>query len=164
MALTDYLSFDEVRQSIGVDEDELSDDSLSLPMYATELTIALGAVGDGALQALYTTVAQLDPASRTAQQQQLYDLTRLYAVYSTALACLPGIPLQAMKGEADEKADYTRFGGNVHDQVMARLTTSAERSLLALTALYIKIASLDATPVVRTLFLATGNNYDPITG
>jgi len=165
MALTDYLSFAEVREAIGIEDDELSDDTLSLPMYRTELSIALASVGTGGtLDADYRTAAQLDEGSRTADQQMLFDFTRLFAVYTVALAVLPSVPLRAMKGESDEKSDYTRFGGNVHDQVYQRLTTSLERSLQALSALYARIQNSGATRPVLTVMGTVSPSYDPISG
>jgi hypothetical protein len=162
MLLTDYLSLDEVRQAIGVDQDELSDDSLLMPMYMTELTLALATVSDGGLQAVFNTIAA--KSTMTAQEKQLFDLTRLYAVYSTAIACLPGLPLAIMKDETDGQADFGRFGGNVHDQVMQRLTSAVERVSIPLTTVYMAIASITTARPVLNLLGISGPTYDPITG
>lgn len=163
--LTDYLTTQEVREAIGIEDDELSDTSLALPMYETELGIALSLVGTtGTLQQDYATIAAKDPTVRTATESALYSQTRLYAVYTTGLAVLPSLPLRAMKGESDEKADYTRFGGNVHDQVAERLSAAAARVLVALGKTYDSFNQVDATSTVRTYFTSASPSYDPITG
>lgn len=162
--LTDYLSFPEVRQAIGVEDDELTDDALSLPMYETELGIALAQVGDGGLQDLYLTVLAKDDTVRSAIEKKLYNQTRLYAVYSMALVALTATPLQAMKGEGDEKANYSRFGGDVHQQVLDRVTAAAERTLVALSGTYATATSVVVTRVSRVYMAAASPSYDPITG
>lgn len=165
MALTDYLTFAEVRQAIGVEDDELTDDSLSLPMYETELAIALGSVGStGTLQTDYLTWAAMAVTDRTAPQQNLYMLTRLYAVYSTCIACMPWVALGTIKGESDEKADYTRFGGNVQEAMQVAVTASSERALIALSTAYANYLQLTTPRVSLSYSVAASPSYDPITG
>ena len=163
MALTDYTSFDEVRSALGVDSDELQDTTLSLPRFETELGIALELVSV-TLQSDFILISAIDVGTRTALEKSVYDRTRLFSAFSVASSCLSGLPLFTMKGESDNKADYTRFSGNLHEQVSENVMGALDSYRAALLRAYQTYKDGGQTVVSRPYFIAVSPTYDPVIG
>lgn len=163
MALTDYTSALEVRAALGVDETELTDASLALPMYETELGISLSLVSAN-LQADYLVINAKTAKTRSTAEELVLQRTRLFSTYTIATVALTSLPLGTFKGESDEKADYTRFSGNVQDQVAARIATRLERATTALASAYGALIQVTAIVTDRIFAAPSSPSYDPVTG
>lgn len=164
MDLTDYTTFDEVRSALGVDSSDLPDETLQLRRYLTEVEIGLEEVGSTVITQ-YKVISDKETSARTDAESLVYDRTRLCATYLAAAACLSGLPLFVNKSETDEKSSYTRFTGNVIEQVSENIRASLERYRAALQN---AVSSLEnGSSVVRqrrTFIYAVPSNYDPVTG
>lgn len=163
MPLTDYTSFQEVRAALGVEDDELSDDTLSLPMYETKLGISLDQI-DSTLQAAFLVIAAKVATTRTTPETLVFDRTRLFATYAVAIACIPSIGLRAMKGESDEKADYSRFSGTNLQDLANGLAADFEGISLGLQKAYAAFNASTVTKVVRVFIAGSSPSSDPVTG
>lgn len=117
--LTAYTSYAEVRGALGVTDKELKDDVLSLEFYALGLEYELAKVS-ASLAASYATIAAMDEASRSVNQQRLYRAVRLFAPYALIVNSLAsGLPLLAVKSVTDGKAGFVRDSNSPYKQVIA---------------------------------------------
>lgn len=111
--VTDFTSYDEVRIIIGLSKDELPDATLALELFANSLEQALDSVtlptvapGPGPLK---TAFLAIPVSGRTAAQQSLYNMTRLYSAYVCAHTLCVSLPMHTAKIIADGKRSLTRF-------------------------------------------------------
>ena len=115
MALTDYMSNDEVRVATGLSSLELTDAELALDVYLDRMTLeALEVdvptdIGSSDLLTEYATVEGIDESSRTTLQEKFYYYTRLFLIYCVAAEVMTAISLKAPKTESDGKASKVRF-------------------------------------------------------
>ncbi len=114
MDILDYTSYNEVRAVCGLTSDDISDVTLALELYANALSLQLGSVdlpddppGPGPLASRFIAVKAILPASRTADEQKLYDLTRKFATLAVAFE-IP-LSLTAAKSLSDSKTTQVRF-------------------------------------------------------
>lgn len=130
--ITTYTTYDDVRQVIGIDDDELTDDELGTLYYASSLQNDLYAlvpsttVGGGLLVTLfdrYNTIAAEPEASRSPDEQKMYDVTNLLCTFLVAKAVLPGLTLKIRKTETDGKSSAQRFSSdNAWSEVKSSIT------------------------------------------
>jgi len=116
MAITDYTSYAEVRSACGLSTDDLPDETLALEMYSNVLDIKLGEVvlpdtppGPGDLPTRFAEIKALPESSRSALEQKLYNLTRLYATYAVAVEVAVSLSMRAAKSISDSKTTLVRF-------------------------------------------------------
>jgi hypothetical protein len=166
MALTAYLQLAEVRAALGVNSVELSDTVLNLPVYEMGLIRELNKLSTS-LPAAFSLIADKDPGVRTANEQALYDATKLFSVYAVAKQVGVSLATFAPKDVSDSKASLARFSGEAYKETMARVEQmySATRDYLA--DAYDTYTGNDAnvantTPF--TTFVASGRSTDPVTG
>lgn len=107
--VTDLTSYAEIRAVIGVDSTELTDTTLALPLYAIKLQKSLRDFQDADGKTLQTYYEEIDPASMTEAQENLYYSVRQYATYVVALAACSGLSMFALKSDSDGKASQSRF-------------------------------------------------------
>ena len=98
--ITTYTTYDEVRATLGVSDDEIVDATLALPIWATNLEFALDEFS-AVLVATYETIAVKEESSRTG--------TRLFATYTVAEDLLKSLPMFSFKRLTDGKAEAERF-------------------------------------------------------
>jgi hypothetical protein len=130
MDITDYTSYAEVRSTCGLSVDELPDSEIALEMYANALELSLNDVsvpteapGPGPLSSRYLVIAAIVEASRTAKEQQLYNLTRLFSTYAVALEIVTALAMKAPKSISDSKASLVRFSPeSVYKDAIERIT------------------------------------------
>ena len=116
MDITNYITFDEVRTTCGLSTDELPDTELRLEIYQNVLSLALTGVeltdelpGPGPLDTRFIEIKAIKESSRTALEQRLYDLTRVFCIYTIALEVVVSLSMKAPKAISDSKATLTRF-------------------------------------------------------
>jgi hypothetical protein len=83
MSLTTYCDFGEVRSALGVNDIELSDLVLGLPVYEMGLIRELNRLSTS-LNAAFLTIYAKTRASRTPDEAELHDSVRLFSVYAAA--------------------------------------------------------------------------------
>lgn len=166
MALTIYLELDEVRAALGVNDLELKDSVLNLPVYEIGLVRELSKIS-ASLPVAFSTVSAVAPASRTPTQQALADATHLFSVYACARQVGVSLAAMAPKDIGDGKATMSRFSDAPYKDVMTRVEamyTAARNSLMESMILYSGAGSQTASTVPRTVFKAAARAFDPVTG
>lgn len=114
MDITDYTSYAEVRTTVGLSIDELSDATLASEIYAnalelsmSEVSLSSSAPGTGLLPERFAAIAAL--TTRTADEQKLYNLTRLFCTYAVAYEVATSLGMRTPKSESDGKRTLVRF-------------------------------------------------------
>lgn len=166
MALTEYCSGDEVRAALGVNDIELPDTVLGLPVYQIGLVRELNKIST-TLPAAFSTVSGIADETRTNDEQALYDATHLFCVYAAARQV--GVSLGSMvpKDVGDGKATVSRFSDSPYKDVLDRIEVMYNGTRASLVdALGTYAGSSAATPPTtpRTFFLASSRSFDPVTG
>lgn len=168
MALEPFTDNDSVRGVLGVNAQELSDDTLALEMYALGLKAELNAVGepdnDGALVAAFETILLIEEATRTAPQRNLYAAVILFAPYAVARHLASSFPLFTQRSITDGKAAVSRHAESPFKDAINQCKQDYERfrqSLEKRWATYVSIdAVLEAAP---TLVVISSPSTDPVT-
>jgi len=167
MSLTAYCEFGEVRSALGVNDIELPDSVLALPVYEMGLVRELNKLSTS-LNAAFSTVRLTAPASRAAPAQALFDATRLFSVYASAKMVGVSLANFAPKDVGDGKANVSRFSGTPWESVMGGVEEmyAALRSDLrdAYNAYAGSTSSVLAATVPGTFFVASKRLYDPVKG
>jgi hypothetical protein len=166
MSLTTYCEYDEVRAALGVNDLELKESVLSLPVYEMGLVRELSKVSTS-LNAIFSTVHSLDAASRTVQEAGLHDAVRLFSVYAAAKQVGVSLATFAPKDVGDGKATVSRFAGTPFLDTLERIDrfyTELRGSLVDAYEAYTGAATSLASTVPATAFLASPRAYDPVTG
>ncbi len=114
MDITDFTSYTEVRTTVGLSSDELSDAILASEIYANSLELAMSEVtlsdaapSTGSLAARYAAVVLL--TTRTELEQKFYNLTRLFCTYAVAYEVATSLGMRTPKSESDGKRTLVRF-------------------------------------------------------
>lgn len=166
MALTTYLELDEVRAALGVNDIELKDSVLNLPVYEIGLVRELSKIS-ASLPVAFSTVSATALVSRTETQQALADATHLFSVYACARQVGVSLAAMAPKDIGDGKASMSRFSDAPYKDVMTRVEamyTAARNSLMEAMILYSGAGVQTSSTIPRTVFMAAGRSYDPVTG
>jgi hypothetical protein len=167
MSLTTYCEFDEVRSALGVNDVELRDSVLGLPVYEMGLVRELNKLSTS-LNAAFSTVQSKTPAERTEEESALFEAVRLFSVYSVAKQVGVSLANFAPKDVGDGKATISRFAGEPFEKVLARISemyTALRVELRAAYDIYAGTTStVTPTTTPATVFLASKRSYDPVAG
>lgn len=132
--ITKYVTYDDVRAVLGVVDYELPDSVLSGPVFNYNLELKLSEVS-GELEGFTGTLGEhfvhLKATSpRTQEQEKLYNLIGLYAVYVVASQAADSLSMFAKKTESDGKAVNTRFSSEAtYKDVRAKMEGMASSIL-----------------------------------
>lgn len=161
MTLATYTTPAEIRAVLGVSTTELPDAVINLPMYETNLDLALEDVAT-TLQALYLAAVAVLPADRTANETKLVKLVSLYSAYVIARDMLTSLSQFAVSRLTDGKAEFQRYDGfaEVREGVSAMLSTLRAKII----TLLLGIGGTDAvvSPTFRHI-VVVAINKDPVT-
>jgi len=166
MALTNYLELEEVRAALGVNDTELKNSVLNLPVYEIGLVRELSKIS-ASLPVAFSTSSAVPGVSRTPVQQALVDATHLFSVYACARQVGVSLAAMAPKDIGDGKASMSRFSDAPYKDVMTRVEamyTAARNSLMESMILYSGAGVQTKSTVPRTVFMASSRSYDPVTG
>lgn len=164
MSLTAYCDFNEIRAALGVNEVELKDAVLALPVYEMGLVRELNKISTS-LNAAFSTIRLTSPGGRTATGAALFDAVRLFSVYACAKQVGVALANFAPKDVGDGKATVSRFSGTPYEIVMGNiedLYAALKAELKAIYDAYAGSTSVDAT--IGTIAVASIRSYDPVTG
>lgn len=165
MSLTTYCEFAEVRSALGVNDLELSDTVIGLPVYEMGLIRELNRLSTS-LNAAFLGIHIKLEASRTANEAALHDSVRLFAVYAAAKQVGVSLANFAPKDVGDGKASVSRYSGEPFEKVMERVAGYYGALRAELRSAFDTYAS--TTSVSRstpsTFFVASKRGYDPVTG
>lgn len=166
MALTAYCELDEVRATLGVNDLEISDHVLNLPVYEMGLVRELNKVSTS-LPAAFSTVSNTAEESRTDRAQALFDAVRLFSVYAVARQVGVSLGITAPKDIGDGKATKSRFSDSPYRDTLDRIEqmyAGAKAGVSDALASYSGATSAGASSVPFTYFKAVGRGVDPVTG
>lgn len=167
MSLTTYCEFDEVRSALGVNDLELKDSVLALPVYEMGLVRELNKISTS-LAAAFSSIVAKSLSVRTDDEVALYDAVHLFAVYAVARQVGVSLPIFAPKDIGDGKATLSRFSGEPFKSTLEgvdsyyQITREGVRQALEVYEGSTATASTSLTPA--TLFKASTRSYDPVTG
>jgi hypothetical protein len=162
--LADFITYDEVRTTVGLSVDELPDSVLALPIYAVALELELDGVnltadapGPGPLKTRYLLLEAM--STMTTDQQKLYNLTRMFCAYAVAAEVATSLSMRTPKIISDSKASLTRFSPE------ATFKDTIEALKLKLKGLKDSIESINTGSATNYAFMfAIKPVYDPISG
>lgn len=167
MSLTTYCDFAEVRSTLGVNDLELNDTVLGLPVYEMGLVRELNKVSTSLNAAFSALYAKL-PASRTLAESNLHDAVRLFSVYAVAKQVGVSLANFAPKDVTDGKASVGRFAGTPFESVLDRIDgmyMSLKEDLKVAYEAFTGAASGKASSTMPTaVFIASPRGYDPVAG
>jgi len=167
MSLTTYCDFGEVRSALGVNDIELPDEVLDLPVYAMGLIRELNRLSVS-LNTAFLTIYAKAPASRTPDEAELHDSVRLFSVYAAAKQVGVSLANFAPKDVGDGKATVSRYAGDPFEKVLSGIDDYYSALRGELRALYEVFSSATSTTLASTqpsaFFIASKRGYDPVTG
>lgn len=166
MALTSYCEPDEVRAALGVNDLELSDAVLNLPVYEIGLVRELNKVSVS-LPVAFSLVSAIAEETRTDVAQALIDATRLFSVYASARQVGVSLGIMAPKDVGDGKAATARFSDSPYRDTLARVEQmylATKSGVLDALNTYSGTAVGTKATVPFTVLLASPRSYDPVTG
>lgn len=162
MALSDYTSYDEIRAVLGVESEELSDDTLGLNIYENSLLQDLDEIDVG-LTAEILAVRTMETELSDAQNRLLRNAD-LFAPHCVAFHLTTSLPMFAPKNIGDGKATLARFSDAPYRDTVRKVTTAYERYKTSLSAAYKALISSSLTTQVRQYSIVSGLSIDPVTG
>jgi hypothetical protein len=164
MALTAYCELDEVRAALGVNDIEISDAVLSLPVYEIGLVRELNKISVS-LSVAFSTVSSISVESRTATEQALADSVHLFSVYAAAKQVGVSLGAMAPKDVGDGKATVSRFSDSPYKDVLSRIDLMYASTKSDLAASYLAYSGTStSSTVTAVMFMASNRSYDPVTG
>lgn len=166
MALTAYCELDEVRAALGVNDLEISDSVLNLPVYEMGLVRELNKVSTS-LPAAFSTVSNTAEESRTDLAQAFYDSVRLFSVYASSRQVGVSLGVMAPKDIGDGKATVSRFSDSPYRDTLDRIDQmylSTRSGVSQAFAAFTGSGAATASTVPFTFFKAVGRGVDPVTG
>lgn len=167
MSLTTYCEFGEVRSALGVNEIELTDTVLSLPVYEMGLIRELNRLSTS-LNAAFSAIHTKLSTDRTTAEAELHDAVRLFSVYAAAKQVGVSLANFAPKDVGDGKASVSRYSGEPFKDVIAGIDDYYNVLRTELRSLYEVYSSSSTTSVSTakpsTFFVASKRGYDPVTG
>lgn len=166
MALTTYCEFGEVRSTLGVNDIELNDQVLALPVYEMGLIRELNRLSTS-LNAAFLTIHAKLLADRTTEEATLHDAVRLFSVYAAARQVGVSLANFAPKDVADGKASVSRYAGEPFEKVMERINEyygALKDDVKSAYALYTSAATTSTLTTPANFFVAGKRSYDPVTG
>lgn len=161
MGISEYTSFSEVRAILGVEDDELKDETLQLDTYGLELVEELREISP-TLISLYSDIK--DKSDRSDEEGRVYELTRLFAVYYVAQQAGNALPMFSPRSIGDGKATMTRFSGEPYKEMLEEISGRVDLYRTRLKAALEELAAQTTNRSPRTTFVAVGPAYDPVTG
>lgn len=167
--LSPFTTPDQVRAHLGLNDEELPDAVLNLPIYETGLRMDLRRLSsDADVIALFTSAHAKVEASQalTTDEQNYYSAVQYFSSLAAAAQAGISLALRAPKRLTDDKSGIERFSGtpfaDVRSQLEERLISARGAVLSALSAL--ASVSLPATTLGFRYMTAVKRGYDPVTG
>ena len=166
MSLTTYCDFEEIRSALGVNDIELSDRVLDLPVYEMGLIRELNRLSTS-LNAAFLGIASRSPANRTPDEAELHDSVRLFSVYASAKQVGVSLANFAPKDVGDGKATVSRYAGEPFENVLEGIDdyySALRGELRTLFETFTSSGASASSTTPSTFFVASKRSYDPVTG
>lgn len=157
--LLDYTTPEEIRAVLGVDEVDIADATLALPIYESYLTMELEDI-DVTLPDLFATTSALP--TPTAAETRFLTIAKMFATFALAKHLTGSLPLFALKQESDGKAQASRFD-NPYRDVINSVNREYDRVKSKLLNAMQAISAPTTTSTPRVYFSTVALSTDPIT-
>jgi hypothetical protein len=161
MSLLDFTTYEDIRAALGVNDAELSDDTLALSLYSNNLAAELDDLSL-TLVATYRAAADLPEDDRTDAQRRLVSNVQLFSTYTVAKQLSGSLPMFAPKSVSDSKAEISRFADPYRDTVK-QIKTQWELYRQRTVAAFAAASSSSVTSVARTVMLVAEPTTDAVT-
>lgn len=163
MNLLDYTTYEDIRATLGVNDLELSDGTLGLALYSSNLAIELGDIGP-TLADRYDEVRLLPDEARTKTQQRLFDVTRVFSTYAVAKQCAGSLPMFGPKSISDSKTEVSRFTNDPYKATIKAINESWSAHRTRLVAALAEVQAAGALRVKLKVFGVSKPTVDAVTG
>lgn len=163
MTFLSYTSANDIRAALGVDDDELTDATISSQTYEDTVSLSLArAFPDADPEATYTVCSG---ASTPTKNQKLYcSAFRRFVTLAFAEAFIPALPMMAPKATGDNKVTVERFANNPYEATIRGIRDGMATAVLDLGTMLQKInASSTDVVVARPYFSVVSPNRDMVT-
>ncbi len=160
MDLLDYTTNDDIRAVLGVSDNELSDETLSLEVYSSNLSMELEDIGT-TLATQYEVVRAKLEASRTSNETRFFTATRMFAVYATANQLGSSLPMFSPKDISDSKTAVGRFSDSPYKETLKRVSEGYESNRARLMRSYVAMGS-SVTMTSRVFMSVSQPSTDPV--
>ena len=164
MSITKYTSYDEVRFPLGVTRKELKDEELALPIFETQLLLALDDVSPE-IATLYDTIQAIDPlvTPLTTAQTRFLSACSLYSTYVVADTAGASMPMYSLARITDGKAEQERFDKSL--EVLANIKAKLAYLRSKLAAAFTDAGGTGAIEATATFTHARASalTFDPVT-
>ena len=161
--ITDYTTHEDVRAVLGVEADELENETLELHVYASGLESDLYEINPQ-LSVIYKDIGLKDKDQRTALELRVESLTKAFATYSLAKQVSASLPMFAPRSLADGKSTLTRFSGEPYADVIDSINAQYKLARSRLQAALDELLVFSRSRAASSIFFAVTPNYDPVTG
>lgn len=159
--LTSYTSYSEVRAVLGLSTKDLADETLALPIYERTLLMEMADVAAD-LKAQYLNISGIAEGSRSAVQQNFYEVVQVYSAYNVSRQLLTSLPYFALQRVTDGRAEGEREADafkDIKDSVNATFSILATR----LKAYYTNLGNSITQRETAVHSVAVGIASDPVT-
>ena len=164
LKITDIVLHAELRAALGVSDDELPEDVLSLEMYRLNLNAEIQAVSSD-LEAAYVVVSKIEEKDRSAKEQTLFMATALFGLYAVALHLTESLPIFSPKTISDGKATFSRYSDSPYKETIASIKARYAARKEALIEALAEYEGTTATAVELPAYLGVSSpDTDPVTG
>lgn len=160
MSLLNYTTYDDIRAALGVSDEELGDDVLSLQIYEDSLRFELDDVHPD-LAALHTTLESTPVL--TSAQERFMSACRGFATYAVARSLTSTLPMFGPKSIEDGKARMERFA-DPYKATIEAVNKSYAAWKARLEAAYGTLMSTSKPTVFMSYAVSATPTYNPITG
>ena len=158
--LTEYTTYDDIRATLGVSDEDSGNETLALNLYSDFLTQELEDIHID-LPTTYSTTRAL--STPTTAQIRFLKACNLFATFAVAKQLTAALPLFAAKDVTDGKAAIGRFDNPYKDVIKSvneQYGTMRTRLVAALTS----IGTSGKVAVAPVYVAAVAPAYDPVTG
>lgn len=161
--ITTYTTYAEIRSILGVSNEEVPDEELSLPIWSLLLDDKLTDLSES-VATNFTTLKAIPEVDRTTPQKKFLATASLYASYVVAQELLTALPMFGFKQVTDGKAEQERFDRWDDLKSGVQKGFSAMRLKLRLALAAVDPSYSTPLPVSGTFIVTTGLATDPVTG
>lgn len=162
MNLLDYTTYEDIRAALGVNDAELTDETLGLALYSSNLAVELDDIGP-TLADVYDEVRILPEDGRTKAQQRLIDVTRVFATYAVARQCAGSLPMFGPKSISDSKTEVSRFTNDPYKATIKSVGESWSLYRTRVGAALTALASVSPDRPRLKVFGVSKSSIDPVT-
>lgn len=161
--LLDYTTHDDVRALLGVERDELEDETIELHVFTSGMESDLYDVSPQLVDTFQDLLGKPE-GEETAAERRVVSLTKSFATYSLARQLANSLSMFAPRTITDGKSSLTRFSGEPFREVLEGIESSYKLTRTRLINALEDLQADSEETVARPIFYTSVPSYDPVTG